>query len=104
MSQRVRLTDDERLYLMSLVETDNNITSDSAKLALLGRPIKRLLTKLGDTTYHEGKARIIDNKFVECPYCGRLMKSGAGLSRHTSSTHKDRIAELQTPTAESEAE
>lgn len=94
MNKRIRLTDDERLYLMSLIETDNNITGNTAKAALLGKPIKRLLTKLGDTKYHEGKARIIFYKNVECPFCSLVCKSGAGLSRHTSSAHTDRIATL----------
>lgn len=85
----MRLSDEERLYLISLVELDNNLTDNNLKMALIGRPIKRLLQKLGDTTYHEGKARIIEFKEMECPECKRVMKSGAGLSRHVASAHKN---------------
>ncbi len=89
MSRRTRLTDEERLYLISLVESDNNLTTNNMKMALIGRPIKRLLEKLGDTTYHGSKSRIINFKEKACPYCERVLQSGAGLSRHVSSAHKN---------------
>lgn len=94
MSHRTRLSDDERLYLISLVETDNNLLGNQAKDALVGKPIKRLLAKLGDTRYHEEKLRDIEFKPSECTYCGRAIRSGAGLSRHIASAHKEALAKL----------
>lgn len=92
MSSRTRLSDDERLYLISLVETDNNLSGNQAKDALIGKPIKRLLAKLGDTRYHEEKLRTIELTEVECPHCERVVKSGAGLSRHISHAHKAQLS------------
>ena len=96
MSHRTRLNDDERLYLISLVEKDNNLNDNQAKDALVGKPIKRLLAKLGDTRYHSEKLREVEFKPVACEHCDRLFKSGAGLSRHMASAHKAQL----TPQAE----
>ncbi len=85
MATRTRLSDDERLYLISLVEADNNLTGNQAKDALVGKPLKRLLEKLGDTRYHAEMSREIDFKPVNCKHCDRSFKSGAGLSRHMAS-------------------
>lgn len=90
MSTRTRISDSERLYLISLVEADNNLTN-GAKAELVGEPIRRLLKKLGDTAYHIEKKRLVEFKSVECPYCGRITKSGAGLNRHIISKHRGEL-------------
>lgn len=95
MSHRTRMTDDERLYIISLIEADNNLLGNQAKDALIGKLIKRLLEKLGDTRYHHEKLREVQFKPSDCPYCERTLRSGAGLSRHLASAHKER-AELTT--------
>jgi len=94
MNHRTRLNDEERLYLISLVEADNNIKDNDAKAAFIGEPIRRLLSKLGDTTRHPEMSRARKFKEVVCEECSRTFKSGAGLSRHLASKLKAQQEEV----------
>jgi len=96
MNHRTRFNDTERLYLISLVEADNNIKDNEAKSALIGKPIRRLLSKLGDTRHHPEMARARRQfREVVCEHCDRTFKSGAGLTRHLASVRKAQQEEVK---------
>lgn len=84
--RRIRLDDDERVYIIDLIEDNNKLQG-----SLISLSIRRLLQKLGDDTYQAGKARL-RRDFEEKPCffedCTFIAKSGAGLSRHVASKHK----------------
>lgn len=85
--RRIRLDDDERVYIIDLIQENNKIQG-----SLMSLSIRRLLGKLGDDTHYDAKARVIRN-FAEkpCSYeeCSFIAKSGAGLSRHIAKSHKE---------------
>lgn len=92
MGQRVRLDEDERVYLIDLVKENIKLQG-----SLVSLPIRKLLGKLGDDSLHASKARVIPTKFVNClePGCGRILKGGAGIARHTSFAHNRKPLELE---------
>ena len=82
--KRIRLDDDERVYLIDLVNENNRLHG-----SLMSLSIRRLLAKLGDDTHYPNKARV--KSFSERPCtidgCNFIAKSGAGLNRHIVSKH-----------------
>lgn len=84
MGQRIRLDEDERVYLIDLV--NENIKHQGALVSL---SIRKLLKKLGDDSIQQSKARKILSKQFQCleDNCGKVVKGGAGISRHTTAAH-----------------
>ncbi len=89
---RIRLDEDERVYLMDLVLENNKLQG-----SLMSSSIKKLLKKLGDDSQHPTKARAYNFKHFECleEGCGKTARSGAGLDRHTVSRHGRKPTELE---------
>lgn len=85
--RRIRLDDDERVYILDLIKENNKLQG-----SLMSLSIRRLLARLGDDTYQPSKARVRKD-FSEKPCnfegCTFIAKSGAGLSRHVASKHKE---------------
>jgi len=84
MGQRIRLDEYERIYLIDLVNENVKLQG-----ALVSLSIRKLLRKLGDDTVKASKARNIQSKLFRCSEndCDRVVRGGAGLSRHTSAAH-----------------
>lgn len=84
MGQRIRLDEDERVYLIDLV--NENIKLQGALVSL---PIRKLLKKLGDDAVQPSKRRKIPVKHFACKEdgCDKVAKSAAGLTRHTTTMH-----------------
>lgn len=86
-SRRIRLDDDERVYIIDLIEENNRLQG-----SLMSLSIRRLLKKLGDDSQSPQMARVRrDFESKPCPVigCDFVAKSGAGLSRHTTFRHAE---------------
>jgi len=86
-SRRIRLDDDERVYIIDLIEENNRLQG-----SLMSLSIRRLLGKLGDDSPHPQKARLrrdFEEKPCTVSGCEFVAKSGGGLSRHVAFRHKE---------------
>jgi hypothetical protein len=84
MGNRIRLDDDERIYLIDLVNENTKLQG-----ALVSLSIRKLLRKLGDDSIQISKARKVPNKSFKCHQngCTKVVRSASGLNRHTTAAH-----------------
>lgn len=85
--RRIRLDDDERIYIIDLIEENNRLQG-----SLMSLSIRRLLKKLGDDSQNPKMARVrrdFEEKPCTVGTCEFVAKSGAGLSRHVAYRHKE---------------
>lgn len=82
--KRMRLDDDERIYIIDLINENTKIQG-----SLISLSIRKLLKKLGDDTPYPQMARSAPKHPMPCQYCDFVARNGAGLSRHIAYRHSD---------------
>ncbi len=81
-TKRIRLDEHERVYLLDLIAENTKHQGSLMSLA-----IRKLLVKLGDDTAYPRKARRLPKHLYRCTECELIVRSLAGLYRHTTSKH-----------------